>query len=273
MRLPPLLLPAALSVLIAACSATPAPESAQSTSLLPLPNEASRSPATPTPQAVPGSWRDDFSTLDTGRWRVSDSITPFWGRNGLSGRFAPGNVTVRNGLLVLKLDVGTNLTAQAAELATTAAYGYGTYEARIRAASSSSDPAVPGVSSSGNVSALFSYVNDSETEIDHEIEGQRPATDWMSTWQTTALQESGSVTGADLTQGFHTYRWDWSPTRVDFHLDGVFRSSHASVVPSAQAPLMLNLWPTNNADWGGATTPGTVYMLVDYVSFTPMKHR
>lgn len=223
------------------------------------------------PQETSGGWRDDFETLDLTRWWVSGGgWTPFWVRDGLTGGWEPGNVTVQGGHLVLRLDVGTDLWARGAEIGTHQTYGYGRYEARLRAASRSADPATSGPASSGNISAFFSYVNDSETEIDHEIEGQNPQLDWMGAYQTTGRHDYGVVdAGADLSQGFHTYRWDWSPDRIDFYRDGVWQRATTSVRPSTPAHLLFNLWPTNSGAFGGQATPGTSYLLVDYVSFTP----
>ncbi|MFC4638426.1 family 16 glycosylhydrolase [Deinococcus hohokamensis] len=255
-----------LGALLVGCSTTPVPAAT------PAPETPVQAAPTQAQTDLPaGSWRDEFTTLDTARWSVSgNSWTPFWARDGVSGRWESSNVSVKDGYLVLRLDVAADLLARGAELSTNARSGYGTYEARLRAASSSADPLMAGKSSSGNISAFFNYVNDSETEIDHEIEGQNPSTDWFGAWQTTQRHDyaTGSL-GADLSQAFHTYRWDWSPAKVDFYIDGVLRKTLTNVVPSAQAHLMLNLWPTNATTWGGLATPGTTYMLVDYVSFTP----
>ena len=255
---------AVLGLLLASCSS--APDAPTATAQAPTVT-ATKAPA----QMPAGSWRDDFNTLDTTRWAVSNAgWTPFWAKDGLSGIWNPGNVTVNAGYLVMKLDVSTGLAASAAELATHAKYGYGRYEARVRAASSSSVPTTRGTGASGNITGFFNFVNDSQTEIDHEIEGQNRTTDWMGTWQTTQRHDYGTGgTGTDLSQDFHTYRWDWAPTKVDFYIDGVLKRSITSVVPTTAAHLMFNLWPTNTTLWGGKSTPGTQYMLVDYVSFTP----
>ncbi len=264
-----LALTTALGLMLAACSSTTTPTNTVPS--IDTPETVAADAPTLAAQSVAGSWRDDFNTLDTVRWWVSTSgWTPFWSRDGLSGTWEPGNVTVKDGFLVMKLDVSSSLVARAAELATNAKHGYGTYEVRLRASSSSADPSVVGTGTSGNISAFFSYVNDSETEIDHEIEGQNPNTDWMGAWQTTSRHDYGTGgTGENLTQGFHTYRWNWTPTKIDFYIDGVLKRTTTSVVPTAEAHLMLNLWPTNSTGWGGKSTPGTQYMLVDYVSFTP----
>ncbi|MFD1734146.1 glycoside hydrolase family 16 protein [Deinococcus malanensis] len=202
---------------------------------------------------------------------VEQRLDSFWARDGLTGNWNTSNVTVNAGYLIMKLDVSAGLIANAAELATSTRYGYGTYEARLRAASTSADPAVRGVGTSGNITGFFSFVNDSETEIDHEIEGQNRTIDWMGAWQTTNRHDYGTGgTGADLSQDFHTYRWDWTPTRIDFYIDGVLKRTTTSVVPTAAAHLMFNLWPTNSTGWGGLATAGTQYMLVDYVSFSPL---
>ncbi|GGK43172.1 hypothetical protein GCM10008955_41200 [Deinococcus malanensis] len=254
-----------LGLLPASCSSTPDPTT--STVLAPNLNAAAK----PLSRTVSGSWRDDFTTLNTTRWWVSNGgWTPFWAKDGLSGSWNPGNVTVVGGYLIMKLKVDAGRRASAAELGTVARYGYGIYEARLRAASSSARPTVRGTGASGNITGFFSFVNDSQTEIDHEIEGHNRTTDWMGTWQTTGRHDYGAGgTGTDLSQDFHIYRWNWTPTKVDFYIDGVLKRRITSVVPTREAHLMFNLWPTNTTLWGGKSTPGTQYMLVDYVSFTP----
>ncbi|ACO47559.2 glycoside hydrolase family 16 protein [Deinococcus deserti] len=260
----PLVVAAVLSLLLASCSSAPEAPEAQASNV----NVATKSPIR---SSIVGSWRDDFNALDTTRWALSNSgWKPFWAKDGLNGTWNPANVTVSGGYLVMKLDVTPGLVASAAELATHAKYGYGRYEARLRAASSSANPAVRGHGVSGNITAFFNFVNDSQTEIDHEIEGQNRTTDWIGTWQTTNRHDYGTGgTGTDLSQDFHTYRWDWAPTKVDFYIDGVLKRTITSVVPATEAHLMFNLWPTNSTLWGGKSTAGTQYMLVDYVSFTP----
>ena len=45
--------------------------------------------------------------------------------------------------------------------------------------------------------------------------------------------------------------------------------SRTAYVSQAAAHLMLNVWPTLTNAWGGEAKPGTVYMLVDSVTFEP----
>lgn len=64
-----------------------------------------------------------------------------------------------------------------------------------------------GTSSSGNITGFFNCVNNSETQIDHEIEGQNPTTDWFGNWRTTQRHDyaTGNL-GTNLSQAFHTCR-------------------------------------------------------------------
>lgn len=245
-------------------------------------------PATPddvtaqarTPSAAPRAWRDDFSgSALSSRWSVSSGTWPaFWATSTVRGNFAAPQVTL-DGQGHLKLAMtatrqsdGT-VQVSAAELATVATHGYGTYEARLRAASTSADPQVRGEPRSGTVSAFFNYVNNAETELDWEFEGRAPGAAWVGTWQGVGTHAAQQVPVADASADWHTYRWEWRRAAVTFSVDGheIWRTTQS---PRTAAHVMLNLWPTDSGNWGGLNSaapgaPQQVFMLVDYVSYAP----
>jgi hypothetical protein len=159
------------------------------------------------------------------------------------------------------------------ELQSKEALGFGAYEWVIRASSTSSTPTGSGVAVSGQISSGFVFVNKSQTEIDSpEIEGQNPGTLWWTTWAGLTTKQSTSTQAAFAPEaGFHSYKCVWTPTSINFYVDGVLVSTHTGVVPQTPAFAMINHWGTNSTGWGGLATPNiTRYMFVRSFSFIPL---
>lgn len=238
-------------------------------------------PVTP-PETPPGTartlhpaglaWTEPFDSLDATRWAATD-LPGFWQTPGLNGTFDPAQVSVTGGYLRLALTVQRcpgGLCARAAELRTTGTFGFGRYTFRVRTASTSSRPTRSGRAVSGNVSAAFSYVDNSATEIDLEIQGHRPTTLNATVWNTLDRVTSVALpAGVNFATDFQTLAYEWRPDRITYFLNGQPVWETTQDIPQQAAHVMLNLWPTDQADWGGLATPGTVYMLVDSVQFEP----
>ncbi len=133
------------------------------------------------------SFSDDFNggVLDQTFWAISDKGAPGTIRRH-QGLFQPNRVWVEGGYLVLKLTQekkGGSVISRGGEISTQQAYHYGTYEWRVRFTSTAITPiSSEGNNVSGNVGAGFIYVNNSETEIDFEVQGQYPDQLGMSSW-------------------------------------------------------------------------------------------
>jgi endo-1,3-1,4-beta-glycanase ExoK len=259
------------------------------------------------PNTISGSWCDGFdsSNLDVSRWTVTNNTTAFWG-NGpvVTGGFNSNNVTISNGFLVLKATASrpnkNSYTGTGAELKTTSNYSYGFYEARVRTASLSSNPASTGVSKKGFLSTMFNYTNNSQTEIDHEIQsgpsnsayvgayknfdGTFPPISCSPSAQTIVGPTQYSHTACkaptpgniDLSQAFHTLSWNWTPTLLSFAIDGqtVFAITEPSRIPTAPAPLFLNFWLSNGNNFSDVPEVAfkqsiSQYYLIDYIRFSP----
>jgi endo-1,3-1,4-beta-glycanase ExoK len=222
-----------------------------------------------------GTFSDNFSTghLDTSKWLATNGPAP-GNISGVNyGSFVPSNVDLSKGMLCLKLtqQQGSNgIISVGGELQSATTYGYGTYEWVMRASSTSSTPTGAGNVVSGQISSGFSFVNNSQTEIDFEIEGQRPSTIWMTNWQTTSKKQYSSVILAAPDAAFHRYKFVWAPGRIDFYLDNALVSTHTSNVPSAPAYIMMNHWGTNSTGWGGLATVGVQrYLYISSFTYTP----
>jgi len=222
-----------------------------------------------------GSFSDTFSTgsLDPSKWLASNEPAP-GNISGVNyGSFVSSNVDLSKGMLCLRLQQqqgSSGIMSTGGQIQSLTTYGYGTYEWVMRASSTSSTPTGAGSVVSGQISAGFSFVNNSQTEIDFEIEGQTPDTVWMTNWTSTTQKQYSSVFLASPDAGFHHYKFVWAPGKIDFYIDGVLVSTHTLNVPSAAAYIMINHWGTNSTGWGGLATVGVErYLYVSSFNFTP----
>jgi endo-1,3-1,4-beta-glycanase ExoK len=222
-----------------------------------------------------GSFSDTFSSgiLDASKWLASDEPAPGRIPGMNQGSFVPSNVDLSKGVLCLKLQQqqgSSGIISVGGQIQSLDTFGYGTYEWTMRASSTSATPNGPGSVVSGQISSGFSFVNDSQTEIDYEIEGQHPNTIWMTNWLTTSQKQYSSVFLAAPDQSFHRYRFVWTPGKVDFYIDGVLVSTHTSNIPSVPAYIMVNHWGTNSTGWGGSATVGVErYVYISNFVYTP----
>ena len=222
-----------------------------------------------------GSFSDSFSggVLDRSKWLASDEPAP--GRiSGVNqGSFIPSNVDLSKGMLCLKLQQqqgSSGVISIGGQIQSVETFGYGTYEWTMRASSTSATPNGPGSVVSGQISSGFIFVNNSQTEIDFEIEGQHSDTLWMTNWLTTSQKQYSSVFVAAPDQSFHRYRFVWAPGKIDFYTDDVLVSTHTSNIPSAPAYIMVNHWGTNSSGWGGPATVGIErYLYISNFVYTP----
>lgn len=239
--------------------------------------------------ASTSSWVENFdgSSLNSNFWDASDGAYGMGAINNLhQGYFQPDHVSVNNGYLTLELtqengQVGSNqngVISRGGEIATTGTYGYGTYEWRMRTSSTASSPTdTTGKVVSGQISSGFIYVNNSQTELDFEVEGQFPKAAEMTTWNnpdptkdpTDGDQIEQSATIGNMANEFKTYKMVWSANEVKYYIDDTLVADETSHVPSAPAHVMINHWGTDSTDFGGMASVGiTRYMLVDWVSYT-----
>ncbi len=234
------------------------------------------------------AWSDDFNggALNSKFWVVSNGSAPGAISKQHQGYFTPANVSVSNGYLVLKLTqqtgtVGTNssgVISYGGQVRSRRTYGYGTYTWTMRMSSTASTPTGTGSADSGSVSAGFTYVNNSRTEIDFEFPADSIDTLYLVNWlnPNPAANPSpndetySTMAGLKVADAFHTYKFVWQPGRIDYFVDGSFQVSHTTNVPSAPAYFLMNHWGTDSTNWGGPATVGdTRYLYIDSVSYSP----
>jgi len=220
------------------------------------------------------AFRDDFSggKLDTTKWFVDTGRAPGNIAGVNNGTLSADHVDLSTGMLRLTLTqtvAGATATSLGAEIRSKRLFGYGTYIWVARAASTSASPHGEGGAASGSVTDVFNFINDSESEIDFEYQGRTPSVLEMTNFSTVSKSQSTAtpVPGAD--GNFHEYKYVWGAGTIEFYVDGALVSTHTEHVPSAPAAVMVNLWGTNSASFGGVATDGvTRYLYVSTFSYT-----
>jgi beta-glucanase (GH16 family) len=247
----------------------------------------------PNAQSSTSGWQEDFtsSTLNKRFWVISSGQAPGYITNYHIGYYDPSHVKVVSDstgsylqmLLTQQIGtVGTNtagVVSHGALIYTKNKYGYGTYEMKMRMSSTSPTPNGTGDEVSGSVSAGFSYVNNSQTEIDFEFSALTPDNVYLVNWLNPNPQSDPSDFDETFTEfplptvctGFHDYKFVWQQGKIDFYVDGVLQATHTTNVPSAPANFLINHWGTDSGYWGGTATVGTSrYFYVDWVKYTPL---
>jgi endo-1,3-1,4-beta-glycanase ExoK len=227
--------------------------------------------------AATPTFQETFSggSLDKTKWFIDTGKAPGNIAGVNTGTLSADHVDLSTGMLRLKLTQSVSgglATSTGAEIRSKQLFGYGTYVWMARAGSTSATPRGAGSAVSGTVTDVFTFINDSETEIDFEYQGQSPATLEMTNYSTTSHSQSSStaVPGAD--GGFHEYKFVWNPKKIEFYVDGTLVSTHTEHVPTSPAAVLINLWGTNATSFGGVATSGTAtYLFVSSFSFTPSR--
>lgn len=220
------------------------------------------------------TFSDTFSagTLDKSKWFIDTGRAPGNIAGVNAGTLSADHVDLSTGMLRLKLTQnvkGALATSIGAEIRSKPRFGYGTYVWVARAASTSATPHGAGSAVSGTVTDVFNFINNSESEIDFEYQGQSPSTLEMTNYSTVSHSQSTStpIPGAD--HNFHEYKFVWSAGKIEFFVDGAQVSTHTEHIPSAPAAVMVNLWGTNSTSFGGVATDGvTTYLYVSSFTYT-----
>jgi endo-1,3-1,4-beta-glycanase ExoK len=232
-------------------------------------------------------WQDSFQVLDTSRWTISNGSAPGSSTANVSAYEAANVQLVAPGVVRIALTQVANpgstaVSSYGGSIRTKQLCGYGTYSWTMKMSSTAlcADAKCVGQAVSGSVSAGFVYVNNSETEIDFEMEGQaansvhlvnwlntNPKTDPVSTARTSYL-----YTPFNPIDGQHVYKFVWTKGKISYYVDGNLIVTQTTNVPSAPAYYIINHWGTNSTHWGGKATTGiTRYLYVTQASFIPVE--
>ncbi|GAB7339221.1 hypothetical protein MBLNU457_5879t1 [Dothideomycetes sp. NU457] len=135
----------------------------------------------------------------------------------------------------------------------------------------------------GTCGAFFFYRNDS-SEIDFEYLSRlapAPGSGNNTSPMNIVVQSPESVNqgfnaagtpGFELVpmaflaaEGYHEYRFDWLPDRIDFYIDGSIVWTRDSFVPDGPGRLIMNHWSNGNQGWSGGPPAEDAVMTVSYV--------
>jgi len=135
----------------------------------------------------------------------------------------------------------------------------------------------------GTCGAFFWYRNDTQ-EIDieflskspnrlnfvvHSPESDLPSRSIKGSGALGVMNHAKSSTDwqqiTEYPQGFHEYRFDWMPDRVEFYVDGYHAWSLTDNIPDSPGHIALNHWSNGNPLWSGGPPTEDAVMTVGYV--------
>lgn len=206
------------------------------------------------PEVLGTNFEDHLDKKDTDRFYSSNG----WGNGGtfLNG-WRDDHVVFEDGKLKLLLDDKPCVEDQAlcsgqpyasGEYATTQRYGYGKFEARLKA-----------VKGEGVVTGFFTYGTDPDGtahEIDVEILG-KDTTKLETNYFTKSVGMHSTVIplGFDAADDFHDYAFEWSPDYIKWYVDGKLvhtETGERGALPSTPGHIIANVWPaTKTNGWAG----------------------
>jgi beta-glucanase (GH16 family) len=203
------------------------------------------------------AWVEDFAT-GLGEATVGD-----WTFDGNASWFAPANVAVGDGSLLLHLTprgdapIGGDRQYLGAEYDRTGSQRFGRYLTRMRPA------APPGVIASF-FTAMYQFDGDgnmTETaEIDIEFAGRTDEVEFTIHWiDAGGVKRDSNVQvplAFDAGAAFHLYEIEWLADRIVYYIDGVevHRFSDPAMLAELALPqeVMANIWITTSEPWAGA---------------------
>ncbi|MDB5614740.1 MAG: family 16 glycosylhydrolase [Devosia sp.] len=219
------------------------------------------------------AFRDNFDTLDTGRWYVSDGWSNgahqncTWAADQakvVSGQLKVGFAPVPKG----------DRQYRCGEIQTKTAYGFGTYETRMRT------PAGSGLNA-----AFFTYIGKQQGKPHDEIDFEVLLRDTAHVDTTTFVKgvSGDGELGAGQSHAlphpsdsdFTTFAFTWEPGLLRYYVDGelVRTIDDPKMIPTNPQRIFFSLWGSDTlTDWMGQFTPVTspIALEVDWVAFTPL---
>ena len=191
--------------------------------------------------------QENFKSLDKELWSVTSGFK--LGRSD----FKPENVYVDNAKL--NIFIPANGFASG-ELQSVALKGYGSYEICMQL------PDAP-----GSITGFFMYKQpDYYFEIDIEIYNQKSGDYFFTTYaEGKQIHEYFGVFPFDPTAGFHNYRFDYYPDRLDYYVDGEFIVRYTDGYPTEPMHLIVNSWYPNWVPGGPASEDR--YFLADWIRY------
>ena len=206
---------------------------------------------------------ENMDGFNTEKWHKADGWT-----NGsiFNCGWRADHVDFANGVMTLKLDntPSSGKSYSSGEYRTNDDYEYGTFEVRMKAAKGQ-----------GIVSSFFTYTGKPWDEIDIEILG-KDTTKMQTNYFTggTGGHETLVDLGFDASKDFHTYKFVWTPSSIQWYVDGqlkVTETGSRGALPTHGGKIMMNLWPGIGVDgWLNEFkySKKPIYASYDYVKYT-----
>jgi len=214
------------------------------------------------------SFVDDFTQFSKKRWYVSDGWTN--GRHQ-NCTWSAEQVTIADGMLRLSF-VGRptkNRSYACGEIQSRQRFGYGVYEARMKA-----------VRGSGFNTAFFTYIGPTDKqawhEIDFEVLGKDPSRVQLNQFVDGKGGNEKMVTlPGDADQDFHDYAFIWEEDRLRYYVDRqlVQTVEDPRKLPNKPMKIFFSLWAgETNPGWLGTfrAPSGPVEAVVQRVSYTAL---
>ncbi|WDR03532.1 family 16 glycosylhydrolase [Devosia algicola] len=224
-----------------------------------------------TAMAQSASFLDEFKTLDTGRWYVSDGWANGDHQNCI---WSTGMVWAADGLLNVGFAPEPEGDRQysCGEIQSRQAYGYGTYEARFKTPTGS-----------GLNAAFFTYIGPQQDKPHDEIDFEILLKD-TSIVETTTFVDGKSGDGKVGSGQQHTlpysadsdfidYAVTWEPNHIRYYVNGVLlrTMTDPATIPTHPQRVFFSIWGSDTlTDWMGEMEPPTktLAMAIDWVAFT-----
>jgi endo-1,3-1,4-beta-glycanase ExoK len=218
------------------------------------------------PAAAQEAFFEPFDVLDRGRWLRSDG----WSNGDwMNCDWSRDAARVSGGVLVLEVRA-TDAGLICGELQTTAVYGYGTYEVRMRTGAGS-----------GLNAAFFTYIGPvhdrAHHEIDIEVLLRNPGAVTFNTFFDGApFSGAEAALGTPSDAEFTSYAFTWAPDGISWFVNGapVHRTEPGAPIPEPPQKIYTSLWSSNSfPDWMGRFDDAALpsQMFVDWIAFTPLE--
>jgi len=211
-------------------------------------------------QTTGTSFFDDFDNFDRSRWYVSDG----WANGEWQNcTWSKGQVSVANGIVTLGYEKKpyNNREYSCAEIQTTARFGYGVYEARMKTDEGS-----------GINAAFFSYTNSPHDEIDFEVLTKDTSKVSLNTYVSGKPHNGATVEVPSGTTQFNHYAFVWEQGRLRWYINGkLVHEATGANLPNNPQKIFFSHWGSGTfTDWMGAfADPGRkLKMEVDWVAYT-----
>jgi endo-1,3-1,4-beta-glycanase ExoK len=227
---------------------------------------------------ISSSFYDDFTKDQTSSWCKSG----IWSNGGIFNcEWNPEqiNFSADNSLSVMtltldKINTNSKFPYKSGEIRSKEKYGYGLYEIKMKP-----------VMHTGVVTSFFVYTNNCDVpgnpwdEIDIEFINSQDETNHYPVMQCNYFangignNEHKIKLNFDAASSYHVYAFKWEPEKITWFIDGtIVNTTTGKNIPNHKGKIMMNLWPTINADsWAGkhdGIIPLTGYY--DWVRFTPL---